>query len=501
MEPRKRTLYQQVAARIARLIEHGTFRPGERVPSVRALSKQMGVSLATVLAAYGFLEDQGVIEARPQSGYYVRARFSTTAAPPVRELPSPAVIPAPLDIARIGAMLMGDPRNQDLVPLGAAIPSPALLPIDKLTRALGSVIRRNKRQSVLYDYLPGHKGLRMQIARRAVTAGCLLAPDDIVTTQGATEAINLCLRAVCRPGDTVAVESPTFYGFLQAIEMLGLEALEIPTHPDHGISLDALAYAIENNRISACLLVSNFSNPLGSCIPEESKKNLVELLAAHDMPLIEDDIYGDLCFDDERPVCAKAFDRKGLVLLCSSFSKTIAPGYRVGWVAPGRFQRQVERLKILSSLSTTTPTQLAIAEFLANGGYDHHLRKVRRAYLHQTALMAQAVLRYFPEGTRVTRPSGGFVLWVEFPECVDSLKLYESALNAGITIAPGPIFSAKQKYRNCIRLNAGFWSDTIESALAALGRLAATEAAHEPDAEAGRTNAPVFAAAPDNRWS
>jgi len=431
--------------------------------------------LSTVLAAYGLLEDQGIVEARPQSGYYVRLRSPYAAVTPEPEIPSPAVVPTPIGVASICTMLMGDPRNRHFVPLGAAIPNPDLLPVDKLTRALKSAIGRHKAQSVFYDFLPGHKGLRMQIARRALTAGCLLTPDDVVTTQGGTEAVNLCLRAVCRPGDTVAVESPTFYGFLQIIEMLGLHALEIPSHPDHGISLDALAYAIEHHRVSACLLVSNFSNPLGSCIPEEGKKGLVELLGAHDIPLIEDDIYGDLGFDDDRPCVAKAFDTKGLVLLCSSFSKTIAPGYRVGWVAPGRFQRQVERLKILSNVATTTPTQLAIAEFLANGGYDHHLRKIRRAYRNQTMLMSQAVGKHFPEGTRVTRPSGGFVLWVEFPNHVDALKLYECALNAGITIAPGPIFSAKGKYRNFIRLNAGFWSVRIEEALATVGRLAGSD--------------------------
>jgi DNA-binding transcriptional MocR family regulator len=473
--PAKNTLYRQIAARMARLIEQDTFRPGERIPSVRGLSRQMAVSLATVLSAYGLLEDRGLIEARPQSGYYVRARFPNAPVPSVPELPSPAVVPTPLSIGSICTMLMGDPRNRDFVPLGAAIPNPELLPIDKLTRALGSATRRHKQQSVFYDFLPGHKGLRMQIARRAMTAGCLLTPDDIVTTQGCTEAVNLCLRAVCRPGDTVAVESPTFYGSLQTIEMLGLNALEIPAYPDRGMSIDALRYAIEHNPINACLVVSNFSNPLGSCIPEESKKNLVELLAAHDIPLIEDDIYGDLCFDDERPIVAKAFDMKGLVLLCSSFSKTVAPGYRVGWVAPGRFQSQVERFKVLSNVATTTPTQLAVAEFLANGGYDHHLRKIRKAYRRQTILMAQAVARYFPEGTRVTRPSGGYVLWVELPEYVDSLKLYERALEACITIAPGPIFSAKQKYRHCIRLNAGFWSDAIEQAVATLGKLAETD--------------------------
>jgi DNA-binding transcriptional MocR family regulator len=472
---KKEPLYRRVAARIDELIQEGTFRAGERIPSIRELIKRMGVSLATVLAAYGLLEDQGIIEARPQSGYYVRQRLTSISVSTTQELPSAAVTPTPLSIGNICAMLMGDPHNKDHAPLGSAIPNPDLLPIEKLTSAFRSSLSRHKLQSAVYDSRPGHKGLRVQIARRAMAAGCLLSPDDIVTTHGGTEAVNLCLRALCSPGDRVAVESPTFYGFLQIIESLGLQAVEIPTHADRGISLDALAYSIEHTGVSACLLVTNFNNPLGSCISEDRKKRLVELLATRDIPLIEDDVYGDLSFDGDRPGVAKAFDKKGLVLLCSSFSKTIAPGYRVGWVAAGRFQSKIERLKVLSNLATSTPTQLAVAEFLSSGGYDRHLRKIRRVYKRQAMEMAEAVSRYFPEGTRIMRPSGGYVLWVELPKHVDSLKLYQTALNSGITIAPGPIFSAKQKFLNFIRLNAGFWSERIEKAIVALGRQAAMQ--------------------------
>jgi DNA-binding transcriptional MocR family regulator len=465
-------LYQQVAARMSRLISQGTFRPGERIPSVRGLGRQMGVSLSTVMAAYDLLENQGLIEARPQSGYYVRGRFVQVSAAAKAKAPSRAAVPKTLSVDDICVMLLGSPGNKDLVPLGGAIPNPDLLPLDRLTRTLAAMARQHTRQSVSYDLLPGYKTLRTQIARRVMTAGCFLTPDEIVTTHGCFEAVNLALRAVCKPGDTVAIESPIFFGFLQMIRMLGLRAIEIPADPREGISLSTLSYAIEHHTIGACLVIPNFSNPLGSCMAAERKKDLVALLEAHEIPLIEDDIYGDIGFGQDRPVVAKAFDKKGLVLLCSSFSKTLAPGYRVGWVAPGRFQNQIERLKVLSNGATTMPTQLAIAEFLANGGYDHHLRKIRKVYKQQTTAMARAVEDYFPEGTRVTRPAGGFVLWVECPTYVNSLKLYELALDAGITIAPGPVFSVKGKYQNCVRLNAGFWSRRIEEATAVVGRLA-----------------------------
>jgi DNA-binding transcriptional MocR family regulator len=470
IETGKKTLYHDVAGRITHLIDQGTFATGDRVPSVRKLSEQLHVSITTVMEAYRVLEDRGLLEARPQSGYYVRQRFAEP--PPEPGTSRPSAEPTAVNISDLSMRILRSTSQADLIQFGAAIPNPELLPLEKLNRTLGQVARQNPVLSSSYVMPPGCESLRVQIARRALISGCTLTPDQIVTTVGGQEAISLSLRAICKPGDTVAIESPMFYGILQAIEFLGLRALEIPTHPRDGISIEALRYAMEHNTIKACLVVSNFSNPLGSCMPESHKRELVELLAEQEIPLIEDDIYGDLYFGSERPKVAKAFDRRGLVVLCSSFSKTLAPGYRVGWVAAGRFQTQIEHQKLVSNLATPTAPQLAVAEFLANGGYDHHLRRVRRVYADKVAGMAQAIGRYFPDGTRVTRPAGGFVLWVECPPYVDALVLYEQALRAGMTIAPGPIFSAKQKYGNFIRLNAAFWSAEVEPALAELGRLA-----------------------------
>jgi DNA-binding transcriptional MocR family regulator len=258
------------------------------------------------------------------------------------------------------------------------------------------------------------------------------------------------------------------------IEDLGLKTLEIPTSPISGISLDALEYALENHcgEVKACLVLTNFNNPCGGLMSDADKHRLVDLLGRHGIPLIEDDVYGDLSFSDRRPSVAKAFDKNGNVLLCSSFSKTLAPGYRVGWIAPGRYQEQIERGKMLTNVATAMPPQLAIAEFLANGGYDHHLRSIRRVYARMAAQMADVIGRHFPEGTKVTRPKGGFVLWLEMPEGVDSIKLYDLAHRQGISIAPGPLFSTTGKYRNFVRLNAGFYSEKMEGAVATLGRLA-----------------------------
>jgi DNA-binding transcriptional MocR family regulator len=301
-----------------------------------------------------------------------------------------------------------------------------------------------------------------------VAAGCNLSPGDILITSGGTEAIDFSLHAVCRPGDIVAIESPSYFGTLQTLEVHGLRALEIPTHPRDGISLEALEFAIEHNPIRAVFVISNFNNPLGSKIPDDRKKALVELLAKHEIPLIENDVSGELYFGEKRPLVCKAFDTKGLVILVSSFSKDISPGLHLGWVAAGRYSAEVEWLKFTLSPSPTLP-QMVVAEFLEGGSYDQFLRRIRREYARNMELMSDAVMRYFPEGTRLTRPSGGLVLWVQLPENVDSLELYKIALQGGITLVPGHVFSATYQFSNFIRLNAAVFNYSTERALERLG--------------------------------
>jgi DNA-binding transcriptional MocR family regulator len=344
--------------------------------------------------------------------------------------------------------------------------------------------RRFRIPSVSYSGAQGSKRLRVQIARRMISSGCALSPEDIVITSGCVEAVTLALHATCRPGDTVAIASPVYYTFLNSIQWMGLKVLEIPSSPGEGMNLDVLRYAIKHTPVHACIVIANFNNPLGSVMSDEKKRELVAILAQHDIPLIEDDVYGDLFYGPARPSSTKAYDDKGLVLYCSSFSKTLAPGYRVGWIVPGRFQQKVEDLKSLFNIATATPTQLAIAEFLANGGYDHHLRTVRRIYARQIAQVRDAICRYFPKGTRVSSPEGGFVVWVEMPEDIDALSLHEEALREGISLAPGTIFTTGDKFRNCIRLNTAFWSEQIEQALEKLGEIAegiAMRAGNDPN--------------------
>ena len=467
---RREPLYARIAANVGELIEGGVLRTGDRIPSVRRASRQHRVSIATTVQAYLELENRGLIEARPKSGFFVRHRPHRLLDEPEtsRPLPSASAHDSPTLISRLfGATMM-----RDVVQLGPGVPSTKLLPAQKLNRILASTARRLGGAALELDMPPGCFPLRRALARRALDWGVKISPDEIITTSGCMEALVLALRAVTKPGDWVAVESPTYFGIVQLIAQLGLKALEIPTHPRSGLDLDALEHALRTRRVSTCLVVPNFNNPLGSLMPDAAKERLVRMLARREIPLIEDDLYGDLHFGAERPHVAKAHDKKGLVMLCGSFSKSVAPGYRVGWLAPGRFFEKVKDLKCTSTVATATLPQFALAEYMTNGGYEHHLRGLRIALKRQMEQISHAVAESFPPGTKMTRPAGGIVLWVELPARVDALRLHAKALAEKISLAPGPMFSSRESYPNCIRLSFGEpWSPQIERAIGVLAYL------------------------------
>jgi len=464
-------IYQKLAGRLEEMIHSRSLRPGDRVPSVRQFSRQQRVSVPTALQALVTLETRGLIEARPKSGFYVRARLVEQ----VRQAASDAQVTAKaVDLAGPDpvASLMTNPGNSVLAPLGAALPSPELLPGSKLALIVGRVARRLGPEGVCYDMPPGSEVLRRELSRRSLEWGCSLKAEEFVVTNGCTEAMSLALRATCVPGDTVAVESPTYFGLVCMLRELGLRALPIPTDSVRGADPDALERMLRRTRVSACVLIPNFNNPTGALMPEENKQRLVKFLASREIPLLEDDLYGDLQHRGNRPCCLKAFDRDGSVLLCSSFSKTLAPGYRVGYLAAGRWQERVLRLKATSSLACPTVTTLAIADFLKSGGYDRHLRGLRQHFREQVARMGEAVAEFFPEGIGLSRPQGGFVLWCELPAEVDSIKLFKEAHSAGVSVAPGPLFSPQGGCRNFVRLNCGYpWSAKMERSIELLGQL------------------------------
>jgi DNA-binding transcriptional MocR family regulator len=464
-------LYQQVAEEIAQGIAAGRYVPGERLPGVRSHAQNRKVSVATVVAAYQALADRGYIEARPRSGFYVRARQPIQALE--AETAAKATPPRLVTGQSMAMALIKAANDSGIVQLGAAVPDSTFLPTQAISRALAQVVRTRRAETAGYMMPPGALELRRQIARRMSETGGAVSADDIVITTGCQEALSLALRAVTVQGDIVAVESPTFYGLLHVMESLGLEALEIPTHPRDGLALDALAFALERWKVAACVVSPNFSNPLGSCMPDEKKRALVRLLDKHRIPLIEDDVYGDLGFAPQRPSTCKGLAPHADILYCSSFSKTLAPGLRIGWIAAtGERRERIEYLKYVTSIASPTVPQLAVADLLGTGRYERYLREVRGCYASAVARMSDAVMKTFPEETRISQPQGGFVLWLELPEGVDSFTLARRALRKGVSIAPGPLFSASGKFGNFIRLSsARVWDSRMERALVELAKL------------------------------
>jgi DNA-binding transcriptional MocR family regulator len=462
-------LFRTIVDHVAQQITKGALRPRARVPSVRRLGARFEVSTNTVLHAFAELEALGLVEARPRSGYFVRPRASERLdAPSVPASRRPAVPRADRLPGFIRSM-----RDTSMIPLAAASLGSELVPAARLQRLLGVAARKGGPRGLRLDPLPGYAPLRREIARRMAQLGCAVTAEDVVITIGAIEAIFLALRTVTRQGDAVVVESPCYFGILQLLAELGLRAIEVPSDPGCGPPVERIAEALSREDARACVLVPSFSNPLGSLMPVAAKRALVELCTARETPIIESDVYGDLPFDGERPLPLKAFDRAGIVLHGSSFSKTLAPSFRVGWIAPGRFFDAVEQRKFTYTVASPTVTQAAIAELLASGGYDRHLRAVRQRLRDQVMHAREAIARCFPRGTRVSNPRGGFLIWVELPRgSVDAVELQRRALREKISIVPGPLFSAGDGFRRCFRVSCGHpWSPAIEAALARLARL------------------------------
>ncbi|QDA56139.1 PLP-dependent aminotransferase family protein [Thermomonas aquatica] len=464
--------YQALAADIAASIRNGTLKPGDKLPSVRRASASRHLSPATVFQAYYLLEAKGLIRARDRSGYYVA--HGAKALPPEPETASkPDGEARPVVISELVVRILESAMTRDVVPLGSAFPSPLLFPFERLGRATAVAMSQLDPWSTVSELAPGSHALRQQIALRYLVDGIHIRPEHIVVTNGAMEALNLCLSAVCKPGDAVLVESPCFYACLQALERFGLHAVEVATDPRDGIDLDALEAAIARHRPAACWLMTNYQNPLGSAMSEAKKHALAALVARHRLPLIEDDVYGELYFDNRRPTPTKGFDGDGWVMHCSSFSKTLAPGYRVGWTSPGRFLKQVTYQKLTTSLATSMPGQLGIARYLERGSFERHLRGLRLSLRKNRDEYIDAIGRHFPAGTKVSRPSGGYFLWLELPGAVDALALHDKAMAAGISIAPGPMFSASRGFGACIRVNYGHpLTARVEAALRTIGKTA-----------------------------
>lgn len=486
-------LYRQLAKKLEAAIASGTLGEGDRMPSVRTLSLQHGVSISTAIAVYRELENMRLVEARPKSGYFVVPRGKPLRAmtqsaktsgitPPAA--PSTPMVIGPASFVHISQQtdaMMSLSQSSCRIRLDTS-GFTGVYPVQKVQRLMNTVARRQPGLLVQEAAAAGHPALRAELAKRALLMGVQLSPDDILITNGVTEALNLALRAVAKPGDTIAVESPTFFGILQILESLGMKALEIPTHARDGLSIEALGLAIhqaqaQGQPLKALVVMSNFHNPQGSLMPDDNKARLVRLMHNHHIPIIEDDWSGDLYFTEGRPQSLKAWDSANQVILCSSATKPIAPGLRIGWMAGGQWQPQLERLKYTTSIANIALPQVTIAEFIKTGGYEHHLRKLRGLFHTQTRRMAAAIERYFPEGTQFVTPQGGALLWVELPQgasgqLMSSRELFEMARAEGIGIGPGVLFSNSQRFGHYIRIYCGgVWDFDLDATIQKLGIL------------------------------
>ncbi|CNG76383.1 PLP-dependent aminotransferase family protein [Yersinia frederiksenii] len=484
--------YLQVAATLAQAIEKGSLLAGSRLPSVRSYAKNLQVSINTVVAAYRTLEDRGLIEARPQSGFYVCS-------------PSTAVVPTatvgkPVDeVLDLIDTVFAAQQNTRFTNISLACPQTGdFYPSAKLGRIMASLLRREPQLISQYALPPGSQRLRQQIAHRAMTLGMLANPADITITHGCMEALQLALRVTTKPGDCVGLESPTYFYLMPLLASLGLKAVEIPTDSQQGLSLDVLELLLKEGRLNALIAMPTVQNPMGFTMPLAAKKRLAQLMNDHQVPLIEDGLYAEIQFGSTLSPAVKAFDRDGWILFCSSFTKTLAPDFRVGWIDGGRFTEDLHKLKAVSSMAESTLLSETLALFLKSGGYDHHLRSLRRRYAQQVQQAQQLITRHFPYGTKVTQPAGGFVFWVEFPDSVDTVALFHQMLKEQICLTPGTLYSPSGRYRHAFRLSCCYpFNQRYTEALARLGAVACDISGlpagmRWPSLEADTMERPVF---------
>ena len=461
------TRYENLATLLAERIEQELYLHGEKLPSVRNLSQEHGVSISTVQQAYQVLENLQLITPQPRSGYFVAPR---KAKPPVPAISRP--VQRPVEVTQWDEVLtLLDARSdKEMLNFGGGAPDISQPTLKPLWREMARLVQHNQCDILSYDALQGRRELREQISRLMVDGGTVVDPEDIVITNGCHGALSIALLSVCKPGDIVAVESPSYYGTMQLLRGFGIKAMEIPTDPETGISIEALELALEQWPIKGVILVPSCSNPQGSIMPDARKKAILALAQRHDIVIFEDDIYGELVTDYPRPRTIKSFDIDGRVLLCSSFTKSVAPGLRVGWIVPGRYRDRVLHMKYAAIGSTVPTNQLAMAAFIRDGHYHRHIRRMRQFYQQHLETYTCWIRQYFPCGICVTRPKGGYMLWVELPEGVDMLCVSRQLCRLKIQIAPGSLFSASGKYRNCLRINCALpLTERYREAISKLG--------------------------------
>lgn len=471
MKPSNHFRYVALADELQENIQNGTFSPGEKLPSLRKLHHQLGLSISTVHQAYIELEKRGRVEAREKSGFYVKALLRNPLDAPRHDKKTSS--PCRVQLNDMAETIIKDLHSDEILQFGASVPSKELMPLKQLSRIMKNTHSDTLMQQISnYDECAGNTELRDALSQRMIGSAVPITPDDIITTNGCLEAVSLALRAVAGAGDTILIESPAFHCFLQLIEDLGMYVIEVGGHPDRGIEPAAFKQALGKNNVKACLLNPNFQNPLGSVIPIKQKKEILKIATDKNIPIIEDDIYGDIFFGQKRPGTFIGLDKTGNVIYCSSFSKSLAPGLRTGWCVPGRFYKQVLRMKLNTAISNPSMTQRLVAQFIKTGAYDRHLRQYRRQLKNQASALALAISRYFPPDTQISFPRGGMFLWVVLNPAIDSIEVYQKAYEKKISVLPGTLCATSDRFKNCLRINFGMkWSQRLENGIRTLGEI------------------------------
>ncbi|VFA41057.1 aminotransferase-like domain-containing protein [Chryseobacterium indologenes] len=444
MKPYK---YEIFTKSIEEQIRNGLLQPGDRLPSVREIKERYQLSTSSVQSGFEYLMITGLAESRLRSGYFVPQRKEEN-IPEARTM-LPVVV---RDEVFMKNMLLTSRRTSEPASFNTTMPGDLLVPQKLILRTMQEVIR--KKGAALLRYYPsdGSGALRKQISKQMRMHGCLLNPDEIIITDGALQALTIALRSVTKAGDVVAVDSPCVFSVLEVIANLGLKVIEIPVHYRTGFDTDYFRKACSEHNIKALAVTPNFHNPTGILMKDETKKEIVNIAETHEVCIIENDMYSDLYFEGKRPSCIKSFDTSGIVMMYSSFSKTLAPGIRLGWLYAGNFYSKSERARFILGRSVSPVYQELILSLLENNSYERHLRSFRKKLNHQAVVVLDCLRKFFPEEAYFHRPQGGYNIWGQLPEKTDMKKFYHYCENNSIMFTPGNTFSPTSRYSHHFRV-------------------------------------------------
>lgn len=436
------TLYQDLAQNIMSNIDSGEYSVGQKMPSIRMFSQQHGVSINTALNCYELLQEKGYIQSKPKSGYFVNLPYVKS-----------AVMQLPYFESKV---MKTDPVQPDkqFHPFVTGQLAPELIPYKPLIRCQNSVQQRHGPKLMAYGHTSGELQLKTMLATHFTKQGFIFNSDDLVINNGALDAVRIALEVTTQPGDTVAVSSPCFNGILMLLQALGRKVLEVPS-TDEGIAMDQLEHYMSLGILQACVVTANHQNPLGNTWSLSQKKKMAELANQYQIPVIEDDLYIELVYQDVPPLPIKHWDQAGYIIWCSSVSKTLAPGFRLGWCLAGRYKEQYLLRRRVETLGVNRLSQLTLAEYIGTGQYDKHLKKLRLQLAAQIQEYRNILAANLPQSAAISLPHGGLVIWVQIPG-LDTQELSDELENREIYIRTGAEFSLREFYGDFFRVSCGW---------------------------------------------